>query len=102
MPRHALAVLLQVTGIDTLGGLHSRGGQAILAEVGDTAWRHIAPVIACGLTGPEPESAAARTRPALRRGCDPGIADRARCWLSVRCRVLTAAVAGRDPWALPG
>ena len=53
MPRHALAVLLQVTGIDTLGGLHSRGGQAILAEVGDTAWRHIAPVIACGLTGPE-------------------------------------------------
>jgi hypothetical protein len=41
-------VLLQVTGMDTPGALHSRGGPAILAEAGDTAWRHIAPVIARG------------------------------------------------------
>ena len=52
---HAVAVLLQVTGMDTAGALHSRGGgPAILAEADDTAWRHIAPVIARGLTRPEP------------------------------------------------
>ena len=27
---------------------------------------------------------------------------RARRWLSVRCGLLSAAGAGRDPWALPG
>src|SRR5271166_360986 len=48
------------------------------------------------------ESAAAKTRPVLRPGCDRGMAGRAHRWLSVRCRVLTAAVAGRGPWALPG
>jgi len=52
--RHAFAVLLQVTGIDTLGALHSRSGSAILAEAGGTAWWHFAPVIAWGLTRPEP------------------------------------------------
>ena len=45
---HAFAVLLQVTGIDTLGALHSRNGPAILAEADDTAWWHFAPVIARG------------------------------------------------------
>jgi hypothetical protein len=33
------AVLLQVSGIDTLGALHSRGGPVILAKAGGTAGR---------------------------------------------------------------
>ena len=33
---------------------------------------------------------------------DPGMAGRTHRWLSGRCGVLSAAGAGRDPWALPG
>jgi len=93
----------EVTGIDTVGALHSRGGSAILPELGDTAWWHVAPVIVWDLTRPEPGK---------RRGqgeagpCVLAVIavwpGRGRRWLPVRCRVLRAAGAGRDPWALPG
>ena len=54
MQRHAFAVLLQVTGIDAPGALHSRSGSAILAEADGTAWWHFTPVIPWGLVRPEP------------------------------------------------